>query len=242
MVLKDLMMIITAVLIIIGWFVINKLSYKRIVKQKRFELRLKYLLEVYNDLRYLAIYNYDPSVNYTAINKFRRIINNIHLFGNKEQIESVHRGLKEGEITNYSFNNLNSLIVKEIREEIGQPFDENRLGREIVYEDENNFEIGINNEKRFNKITNCYKQLLTFRANLDMVSIQEVRSILQDLWIWGTKEQLILAMKIIDEEKINIDELDKLLKILHRSIRNNLDMKVLENVLPLKIFKNKNIR
>ena len=73
--------IITAFVAVLGWFIVHQLSISRDIKNKRAELKIKYLIEAYRRLENVS-HRDNPNML-----EFESAIADIQLFGSKQQVE-----------------------------------------------------------------------------------------------------------------------------------------------------------
>lgn len=73
--------LITASIAVIGWFIIHQLSISRDIKNKRVELKIKYLIEAYRKLENVS-YRDNPNMH-----EFETAMADIQLLGTKRQVE-----------------------------------------------------------------------------------------------------------------------------------------------------------
>lgn len=116
----DLIMLIpvtmATLVAVVGWIVAHKLNADRDVRNKQREIRVKYLVEVYETLLELGR-NVNILGNYRDVEK---AVNYIQLFGNAKQVELCEKFVKE--VTGAGKANHTDLAVEirnSIREEIG---------------------------------------------------------------------------------------------------------------------------
>lgn len=81
--------IIMALVAIAGWFIVNKLSIARDIKNKRTELKIKYLIEAYRRLENVS-HRGNPNMQ-----DFESAIADIQLFGTRRQAELAQEIAKE---------------------------------------------------------------------------------------------------------------------------------------------------
>lgn len=108
---------------VIGWY----LASRSITYQQKKELRLQHLIETYFMFRELE----NKGINdVDDFNRFQRAINSFYLFGDKEQIEAMERfkELHMGSSRSLSFDNINRMLVREIRQELGLSFYKGKYG------------------------------------------------------------------------------------------------------------------
>ena len=74
-------LIITALVAVVGWFIVHELLISRDIKNKRIELKIKYLIEAYRRLEHI-LHRDNPDLK-----DFESAIADIQLFGTKEQAE-----------------------------------------------------------------------------------------------------------------------------------------------------------
>lgn len=74
-------LIITALVAVVGWFIVHELSISRDIKNKRIELKIKYLIEAYRRLEHIS-HRDNPDLK-----DFESAIADIQLFGTKGQAE-----------------------------------------------------------------------------------------------------------------------------------------------------------
>jgi hypothetical protein len=74
-------LIITALVAVVGWFIVHELSISRDIKNKRIELKIKYLIEWYRRLEHIS-HRDNPDLK-----DFESAIADIQLFGTKQQAE-----------------------------------------------------------------------------------------------------------------------------------------------------------
>ena len=74
-------LIITALVAGIGWFIVHELSISRDIKNKRVDLKIKYLIEAYRRLEHVS-HRDNPDLK-----DFESAIADIQLFGTKRQAE-----------------------------------------------------------------------------------------------------------------------------------------------------------
>ena len=68
--------------------------------------------------------------SYEDFERFRKLLNEIYLFGSLPQIKAVEE-IPIGVAETIEINDINRLIVKEIREELGLPFYDGKLGKSM---------------------------------------------------------------------------------------------------------------
>lgn len=73
-------LIITALVAVVGWFIVHQLSISRDIKNKRTELKIKYLIEAYRRLENVS-HRDNPNMQ-----DFESAIADIQLFGSKQQV------------------------------------------------------------------------------------------------------------------------------------------------------------
>ena len=83
-------LLITTVVALAGWFVVNWLSSQRDQENKRRELRVQHLLEAYQNLMDAACY-YKLEGQEKTLRLVTKASANIQLFGNDEQIQMDHK-------------------------------------------------------------------------------------------------------------------------------------------------------
>jgi hypothetical protein len=81
--------IITALVAVGGWFIVHQLSISRDIKNKRTELKIKYLIEAYRKLENISQRD-KPNMQ-----DFESAIADIQLFGTKRQVELAQHIAKE---------------------------------------------------------------------------------------------------------------------------------------------------
>jgi len=81
--------LITALVAVVGWFIVHQLSISRDIKDKRTELKIKYLVEAYRKLENMAERD-NPNMQ-----DFESAMADIQLFGTKRQIELSQEIAKE---------------------------------------------------------------------------------------------------------------------------------------------------
>jgi len=77
--------IITACIAVIGWFIVHQLSISRDIKNKRTELKIKYLIEAYRRLENVS-HRDNPNMQ-----DFESAMADIQLFGSKRQVELAQK-------------------------------------------------------------------------------------------------------------------------------------------------------
>ena len=73
--------LITALVAVFGWFIVHQLSISRDIKNKRSELKIKYLIEAYRKLENVS-HRDNPNIH-----DFESAMADIQLFGTKRQVE-----------------------------------------------------------------------------------------------------------------------------------------------------------
>tara|TARA_B100000315_G_C14233418_1_gene432055 strand:+ start:181 stop:579 length:399 start_codon:yes stop_codon:yes gene_type:complete len=82
-------LLITAIVAIIGWFIAHQLSMSRDLKNKRTDLKVKYLIEAYRKLENIS-HREDPNMQ-----DFETAIADIQLLGSQKQVELAQNIAKE---------------------------------------------------------------------------------------------------------------------------------------------------
>lgn len=72
---------VTALIAVTGWLIVHQLSIKRDIKNKRTELKIKYLIDAYRRLENIS-HRDNPNMQ-----DFESAIADIQLFGTKRQVE-----------------------------------------------------------------------------------------------------------------------------------------------------------
>lgn len=80
---------ITALIAIAGWFIVHGLSIDRDLKNKRTELKIRYLIEAYRKLENIS-HRENPNTQ-----DFESAMADIQLFGTKRQVDLSHSIAKE---------------------------------------------------------------------------------------------------------------------------------------------------
>ena len=204
--------VFSSIIVVAGWFVVSLLSWQRTVKEKQKERRLSYLISAYDNLRLFEEYGIR---SYEDFKRFQKLLSDIYLFGTLAQIKVIDE-LPEGTLGNFEIRDLNKLIVKEIREELGLPFYEGKLGKKISWSGVRNF---INQESRFDRLMNC---LLVLTKSTKLSSMDEkLHDSLVEITVLGTKKQVEIAEDLLkNTEGIETENLmDELIKNIRYSLR-----------------------
>ncbi len=123
MAIKEYVMIISAIIVVIGWFINSYLNRKHEISKKRLEYRLETLksfLPVYKSITSSKQpFKDDKKLNEKIIDA--RI--NFQLYGNEDEINLFHKftdAVEKNDITNatININKLIKLIRKRIRDEL----------------------------------------------------------------------------------------------------------------------------
>ncbi len=101
--------IASSIIAISGWFVVNLLSWRRTISEKQKERRLGYLITAYDNLR---LFEENGLASYEDFERFRKLLNEIYLFGSLPQIKAVEE-IPIGVAETIEINDINRLIVKE---------------------------------------------------------------------------------------------------------------------------------
>ena len=123
---SDIKIIITSVIIILGWYVAHLLTARRERINKRRDLKITYLIEAYRKLELSA--NRDDQSKYR--NNTESAIADIQLFGNKKQIELSQQF--SNEIAQNSCGHLNKLLI-ELRDDLRKELSLDRMPKKINY-------------------------------------------------------------------------------------------------------------
>jgi hypothetical protein len=101
--------IVTALVAMVGWFIVHQLSISRDIKNKRTELKIKYLIEAYRKLENIS-HRDNPNMQ-----DFESAIADIQLFGTKRQVE-----LAQKIATEFAKNKTVSLndLLSDLREDL----------------------------------------------------------------------------------------------------------------------------
>jgi hypothetical protein len=120
-------LVLPVVVAVLGWFVVNWLSAKQKIKDDKRKLRLDYMINAYGRLCRFETEGLNTDED---LDNFRTVVNNIHLFGTKEQVDAIRALVSERTEKGSSIGipNLFKLLVKEIRGELGMEFFEDKLG------------------------------------------------------------------------------------------------------------------
>lgn len=120
---------ITILIAILGWH----LSARMITHQRKKELRLNHLIEAYFMFREFEHDGISSSQDFV---RFQRAINSFYLLGDSEQIaemekfKEAHMGVGGHEL---NFDDINVVIVRQIRKELGLPFYKGKYGIAMMY-------------------------------------------------------------------------------------------------------------
>jgi hypothetical protein len=78
-------LVVTALVVIIGWYVVHCFSMARDVANKQRELQVQYLIEAYRRLEYVS--NREGGVTPNLVPEFERSIADVQLFGSPKQVQ-----------------------------------------------------------------------------------------------------------------------------------------------------------
>lgn len=118
--------LLPAIIIVVGWFVSNKLSFERDLKNKRRELVTQYLINAYRNIENTLEDFQRRGREYDPI-PLRNALADVVLFGTPEQIEFVvefENQLKAGEKYGNSLTKLIFNLRDSLRNELQLPKDE----------------------------------------------------------------------------------------------------------------------
>lgn len=221
--------IVSASVVVLGWFVLNRLNWKKEIKQKRKDFRLKYLIEAYHSIRLIE----DEGLNsYKSFLEFRKLTNNVYLFGTEEQVNEIAK-IPKGTTRTISIDNINKLLVKEIREELELPFYPDKLGLSMSYDRRENDDMHINHETRFNVLLKSYKNLLLLASNgiNNKSEFDRLYETLQDVWVFGSQYQSEMADLVVKNLKAEVKDnsLSKLISSIYEELRDKLDLPILKS-------------
>lgn len=114
---------LAAIVAVLGWFIVHRLSVRKELSARRRDLRVQYLIDAYRRLEGAA-QRADPEKR----KEFESAIADIQLFGSGRQIALVHELVesmaKEGLA---SFNPLLELLRSELRHELGMRPDDSHI-------------------------------------------------------------------------------------------------------------------
>ena len=91
----DWNVIITATLVILGWFVANRLTARRELKNKKREVRIGYMIEAYRKIASAA--NRGPTTSDEQKAAIESAVEDIQLLGNTHQMAALNRMIESGE-------------------------------------------------------------------------------------------------------------------------------------------------
>jgi hypothetical protein len=105
--------IIPSILIIGGWFIVNWLTAKRELRNKKREVRIQYLIEAYRSIASAA--NRGNATSNDQKLSIEAAIEDIQLLGNSDQIAALNKMI---ESSNSNFTEILESLRKELRKEL----------------------------------------------------------------------------------------------------------------------------
>lgn len=118
-------LLITSIVVIVGWFIVHWLSSKRDQRNKRRELRVQYLIDAWRNLA-----NVSNREDNSRLSDLESAIADIQLFGNKKQIELAQKFTQD--FVNHKTANLDELLF-ELRQELRQELSLKAVSNKIIH-------------------------------------------------------------------------------------------------------------
>ncbi len=107
-----------AIITILGWLIISKLTYLRDEKNRQKNIQIEYLVNAYRDIG-IFITRQSHNVMTTDIYlKFEIAVRNIQIYGQPDEIELLHNYINNLQTPNYSIDPLLNKLRDNLRESL----------------------------------------------------------------------------------------------------------------------------
>ena len=110
--------LITAVITILGWLIISRLTYHRDEKNRQKNIQIEYLVNAYRDIGIFITRHSNQCMTTDIYLKFEIAVRNIQIYGQPEEIELLHDYINNLETNNYSVDPLLNKLRDNLRESL----------------------------------------------------------------------------------------------------------------------------
>ena len=110
--------LITAVITILGWLIISRLTYHRDEKNRQKNIQIEYLVNAYRDIGIFITRHSKQCMTTDIYLKFEIAVRNIQIYGQPEEIELLHDYINNLQTNNYSVDPLLNKLRDNLRESL----------------------------------------------------------------------------------------------------------------------------
>jgi hypothetical protein len=110
--------LITAVITILGWLIISRLTYHRDEKNRQKNIQIEYLVNAYRDIGIFITRHSNQCLTTDIYLKFEIAVRNIQIYGQPEEIELLHDYINNLQTNNYSVDPLLNKLRDNLRESL----------------------------------------------------------------------------------------------------------------------------
>ena len=110
--------LITAVITILGWLIISRLTYHRDEKNRQKNIQIEYLVNAYRDIGIFITRHSNQCMTTDIYLKFEIAVRNIQIYGQPEEIELLHDYINNLQTNNYSVDPLLNKLRDNLRESL----------------------------------------------------------------------------------------------------------------------------